>query len=357
MRVRVTFLAQLRAAAGCAHLDLDLPGPVTLEGLVLQVAASAPGLSRYLLRDGRMQPSLLAFQGEEQLESASLLEDGAEVVLMTPIAGGSGLEGPPSSPITGGLSDEEKAIYEWQSWVRGFGWQGQEKLKKSSVLISRVGGVGGVVALQLAAAGVGRLILAHAGALRPGDLNRQVLMSHAGIGQPRVEQAAARLRALNPWVEVVAVPENISDENADRLMKRADLAVGCAPRFSERLALNRAAVRQGKTLVDCAMWEMEVQVLVIAPGASACLECLYPEEPPTWTREFPVLGAVASVAGSFGATEAIKVLTGLESPLVGRILLADLRTMSFRHIQIRRARACRSCGEARIGLEKNEEPR
>src|SRR5688572_30455488 len=91
------------------------------------------------------------------------------------------------------LTDVERAVYEWQTWVPDFGEAGQERLKAASVLVSRVGGVGGNVALQLAAAGVGRLVLAHAGNLRPADLNRQILMSDAGLGAPRAEQAAARL--------------------------------------------------------------------------------------------------------------------------------------------------------------------
>src|SRR5947208_16699505 len=114
------------------------------------------------------------------------------------------------------LTAEELAIYQWQLWVEGFGAEGQLRLKNATVLVSRIGGVGGTLALHLAAAGVGRLILAHAGNLRPDDLNRQLLMSHAGLGQSRVEQAARRLREFNPHVEIVPIAENISDANVDR---------------------------------------------------------------------------------------------------------------------------------------------
>ena len=92
------------------------------------------------------------------------------------------------------LTDEEKAVYEWQIWVPEFGDEGQEKLKGASVLISRVGGLGSVVAYELAAAGVGRLVLAHGGNVKPSDLNRQLLMTHDWLGKPRVESAARRLR-------------------------------------------------------------------------------------------------------------------------------------------------------------------
>jgi len=115
------------------------------------------------------------------------------------------------------LSKAEREIYEWQMWVPEFGESGQEKLKGSTVLISRCGGVGGLAAYELAAAGVGRLILAHAGCLRANDLNRQLLMSHAGIGLPRADQASRRLRELNPFVEVEAVAQNICEEDLSRI--------------------------------------------------------------------------------------------------------------------------------------------
>ncbi len=248
-----------------------------------------------------------------------------------------------SQPIP--LTDEERAIYEWQMWVPDFGAAGQERLKGASVLISRVGGVGGAVAYQLAAAGVGRLILAHAGNLRASDLNRQLLMTHDGLGRPRIETAARRLRELNPRLHVEALAENVSEDNAARLVAMADLVVGCAPLFSERLLLNREAVRQRKPLVDCAMFELEAQLTTIVPGRTPCLACLVPEPPPAWKRAFPVFGAVAGTIGSMGAMEAIKVLAGLGEPLLGRLLLCDLRSMSFRTLPIQRRAECGVCGD------------
>jgi molybdopterin-synthase adenylyltransferase len=243
------------------------------------------------------------------------------------------------------LTDAERSVYEWQLWVAGFGEAGQERLKGASVLVSRCGGVGGVVAYQLAAAGVGRLVLAHAGEVRANDLNRQLLMSHEAIGRPRVEQAARRLRELNPFVEVETVAENVTEDNAERLVGRADLVMSCAPLFRERLLLNRAAVAQGKPLVDCAMYELEMQLTTVVPGRTPCLACLYPEEPPAWKREFPVFGAVAGTVACLGAMEAIKVLAGLGEPLLGKMLVADLRDMTFRKVAVTRRAGCLVCGE------------
>jgi molybdopterin/thiamine biosynthesis adenylyltransferase len=244
------------------------------------------------------------------------------------------------------MTDDERALYEWQRGVTGFDDAGQERLKAATVLVSRCGGVGGSVAYQLAAAGVGRLILAHAGNLRPDDLNRQLLMSHATIGSCRVEQAARRLREFNPFVEVVPVVENVTPENVDRLVSQADAVAACAPVFRERLLLNQAAVQQNKPLVDCAMFELELQLTTVLPGRSACLACLYPEEPPAWQRRFPVFGAVAGTVGSLGAMEVIKVLAGIGASLAGRMLIGDLGAMRFRTVGLRRRADCAVCQAA-----------
>ena len=242
------------------------------------------------------------------------------------------------------LTDEERAVYEWQMWTPDFGEAGQERLKGASVLISRCGGLGSVVAYELAAAGVGRLVIAHAGNVKPSDLNRQLLMTHAGLGKSRVELAARRLRELNPRLEVVPVDENLNDNNAERLVGEVDLIVDCAPLFEERFLMNREAVRQGKTMVECAMYELEANITTIWPGRTPCLSCLFPEPPPTWKREFPVFGAVSGSVGCMGAMEAIKVLAGFGDPLYGKLLTYDLRTMQFSKLAIRRDPDCAVCG-------------
>ena len=242
------------------------------------------------------------------------------------------------------LSDEERATYEWQMWVPDFGESGQEKLKGATVLVSRIGGLGSVVAYELAAAGVGRLILAHAGNIRPSDLNRQLLMTYAGLGQPRVEVARRRLLDLNPRLRIETIAENLHDGNADRLVAQADVVVDCAPLFEERFAMNRAAVHRGVPLVECAMYDMETHLFTVIPGQTACLRCLYPQQPAAWKRQFPVFGAVSGSVACLGAVEAIKLIANFGQPLSGQMLVANLRTMEFRKIQLRRRPDCPVCG-------------
>jgi molybdopterin/thiamine biosynthesis adenylyltransferase len=249
-------------------------------------------------------------------------------------------DNPPGTP---GLEPGELERYAWQLDVAKFGEAGQLKLKRATVLVTRVGGVGGAVAYELAAAGVGRLVLAHAGNLRVDDLNRQLLMTSDWIGKPRVESAARRLRELNPRVEVFPIGENASEENAARLIAEADVVVDAAPLFAERYALNRACVAARKPLVESAMFALELHLTTLVPGRTPCLECLYPGNPSWWQRRFPVLGAVAGTAGCLAAMEVIKVLTGCGVPLAGRMLIADLGTNAFRTVRIARRPECPVC--------------
>lgn len=242
------------------------------------------------------------------------------------------------------LTDEERATYEWQMWARGFGEEGQTRLKNSSALVSRIGGLGGPVALELAAAGIGKLVLAHGGNLKPSDLNRQILMTHDWIGKPRIESAVRRLKELNPRVEIEAIPENISEANANALVSRVDIVFDCAPMFEERFAINRACVQLGKPLIDAAMFELEGQVTTIIPGETPCLQCLYPEIPPGWKRQFPVFGAVSCLAACIAVMEGIKLLSGMGPALAGKMLYYDTRTMRMRTLPLTRRNDCAVCG-------------
>ena len=244
-----------------------------------------------------------------------------------------------------GLTPEERAVYEWQMWVPGFGEAGQEKLKSASALVSRVGGLGGPLALSLAAAGIGRLVLAHGGNLKPADLNRQILQTADQVGKPRIESIVRRLKALNPRVAVEGVPENVTEANAARLVGAVDLVFDCAPLFAERFLMNRECVRQGKPLIEAAMFSLEGQVTTIIPGKTPCLACLYPETPPGWKREFPVIGAVPALAAQIAAMEGLKLIIGMGPALAGTLLYYDTGSMTFQKIPIARRPNCPVCGQ------------
>jgi molybdopterin/thiamine biosynthesis adenylyltransferase len=124
----------------------------------------------------------------------------------------------------------------------------------------------------------------------------------------------------------------------------ADVVFDCAPLFRERLLLNRECVRLGKPLIEAAMFELEGQLTTIIPGQTPCLACLYPEIPPGWKREFPVIGAVSATVANLAALEGIKLIAGFGELLTGKLLIFDARTMAFRKIALKRNPDCPVCG-------------
>jgi molybdopterin/thiamine biosynthesis adenylyltransferase len=194
---------------------------------------------------------------------------------------------------------------------------------------------------------VGRLVLAHGGPLQISDLNRQLLQTRSQVGQPRMDSILRRLGELNPDCELIGIPENISAGNADEVVAKADIVVDAAPLFQERLALNAAARRAGKPLVECAMHALEASVTTFLPGRTGCLACYVPEVPPSWKRQFPVFGAVSGTAACIGAMEVIKLITGVGEPLAGEMLCMNLGNVSFRRVKLPRRADCQVCG--RVG--------
>jgi len=242
------------------------------------------------------------------------------------------------------LGRDEQETYAWQMDVTGLGEAAQRRLKAATVMVSRVGGLGGEVAMQLAAAGIGRLVLAHGGVVKASDLNRQLLMSAGAVGTPRMECVVDRIRALNPRVAVVAEPRHVTESNAARLVGLADVVVDCAPLFAERYLMNREAMRRGIPMVEAAVRDVELHVTTFQRGTTGCLRCLYPDDSTEWRRRFPVVAPVPGVAGSLAAMEVLKVLTGMGRPLLGRMLVADLGTLEFRTLKLHRIVDCPVCG-------------
>ena len=241
------------------------------------------------------------------------------------------------------LSAEELVRYARQLGPGVLSEEGQRRLKGSTALVTRVGGMGGPAAMSLVMAGVGRVIVAHGGELISPDLNRQVLGSEQDLGQPRAERFAQCLRAMNRFVAVEALDHEPDDGEALRLARQADVVLSCPPTFAERLRLNRAAVASGTPLVDAAQWGATGTLLAVRPGHTACLRCLYPEDPP-FEEMFPVIGAISSAVGSLAALEAIKILAGIGKPLFGRLWLIDGLRGASSLVDLKRNPDCPCCG-------------
>ena len=191
-----------------------------------------------------------------------------------------------------GLSPEELTRYARQIGPGCLSEEAQRRLKNSTALVARAGGMGGPAALALVMAGVGRVMIAHGGELISPDLNRQVLGCEQALGKPRAPHFAEYLRSMNRFVAVEAIDHEPDDEESQRLAHGAEVVLSCSPTFAERLRWNLAAIRAGVPLVDAAQWGMAGTLIAVDPGRTACLRCLYPTEP-EFEEMFPVLGAIS----------------------------------------------------------------
>lgn len=243
------------------------------------------------------------------------------------------------------LTPTELERYRRQMMLPGFGEAGQRKLKDTTALVTGVGGLGGTAALYLAVAGVGKLILVRGGNLKRDDMNRQILMTDDWVGKPRVFKAKETLAAINPDIEIEAICEFVTVENVDSLVRSVDLALDCAFDFNERTLLNAACVRWGKPMVEAAMNDMEAYLTTIIPGKTPCLSCIFPEIP-EWDRwGFGVLGAVSGTLACLAALEAVKLITGLGDPLLGKLLTMDLARAEFAKRRPYQDPNCPVCGD------------
>jgi len=244
------------------------------------------------------------------------------------------------------LSREELVRYERQIPV--IGREGQEKLKRSTVLIAGAGGLGSASALYLAAAGVGRLIIVDPQDVELSNLNRQVLHWTSDIGRAKVESAREKLRRLNPNVEVEVYREELTEELARRLVSRADIVIDALDNWEARFLLNRVCVELGKPFIHAGVEGFYGQMLVVVPGKGPCLQCLLPRQPPSRSG-VPVLATTPGVLGLLQATEAIKLLTGVGEPTIGRLIIYDGYSMTFSEVRVRRRPDCPVCSRIRHG--------
>lgn len=221
--------------------------------------------------------------------------------------------------------------------------EAQQRLYSSTVLVSRVGGLGGPLAQSLAVAGVGRIVLFHESALLDEDLHRMVLMDPDGVGEPRAPQAVETLYRLGrPGFEAVGFDERVTPVSAARWMRECDVAIGAAPTYEERLTLNDAALSAGKPFVDAAMYGDETHVLCVKPGTGACLRCLVPEPPP-WRADFPVLGAVSAMIGNLAASLVVRILAGAGPIPWGEFIHFDAERITLTKAEVPRRDDCAAC--------------
>lgn len=247
------------------------------------------------------------------------------------------------------MTPDELSRYSRQIILPQIGVDGQQTLRDSRVLLIGMGGLGSPAALYLAAAGVGTLGLADFDTVAGHNLQRQVLHDHARIGDPKIDSAADRLRALDPTIKLELHPAGVNTDNIVELFSKYDLILDGTDNFPTRYMNNDAATLANKPLVYGSVFQFEGQVSVFHPaGGGPCYRCLFPQMPEPGTvpncEEAGVFGALCGVVGSWQAMEAIKVLTNTGEPLIGRLQIIDSLNGETRRIRLKPDPECPRCG-------------
>jgi adenylyltransferase/sulfurtransferase len=246
------------------------------------------------------------------------------------------------------LSKEQRARYSRHLLLPEIGEAGQQSLGAARVLVVGAGGLGSPAALYLAAAGVGTLGLIDNDRVDISNLQRQVLFDTASVGQLKAGQAQARLTALNPDITVIAHPVELCAANVREILSGYDIVLDGSDRLSTRYLVNDACVIYGKSLVSAAIHRFEGQALTYVPGQGPCYRCLFSDSAEGAVpncAEAGVLGVLPGVMGSIQATEAIKLITGAGTPLIGRLLTYDALDMRVREFRFARRKDCAVCGD------------
>ncbi|MCW1915691.1 molybdopterin-synthase adenylyltransferase MoeB [Luteolibacter sp. GHJ8] len=249
------------------------------------------------------------------------------------------------------LSTDEVRRYARHLSVPGVGEEGQRRLKGSSVLMIGTGGLGSPAALYLAAAGIGRIGLIDPDTVDRSNLQRQILHGESWVGKSKLESAAARLREVNPHVELELHSVRFTPENAMDLVSRYDVVLDGCDNFPTRFLSNDACFLLKKPCVYGSIFRFDGQVTVFAPHLGGpCYRCMLPSLPAPGSapscEEAGVLGVLPGVIGSLQAMETIKLLLGIGEPPLGKLLCYDALSTSFRSLRLRRDPACRLCGDA-----------
>ena len=251
------------------------------------------------------------------------------------------------------LSDTNLERYARQVIMPDIGEDGQERLLAARVLIVGAGGLGTPVILYLAAAGIGTISLIDGEYVELSNLNRQITHTTASIGDAKVDQAAAMARALNPAITITPIQGRLEDGNMDTLLASHDLVIDCSDNGETRYRIGDGAHRHGIPLVFGGAVRTEGQLGVFHSGIAGqpgtpCYRCVFPDMPDLQQApgcsEAGILGPVTGVIGSMQALETVKLILGLGSSLIGRLMLFDGRNGSFMEISTAARADCPTCG-------------
>lgn len=249
------------------------------------------------------------------------------------------------------MTDEQLLRYARHLMLDDFGFEGQEILEKSQVLIVGMGGLGSPAAMYLAAAGVGKLWITDDDTVELSNLQRQIIHRTETVGLSKVDSAAQVLVSLNPSVQIERIHHRLSEDEARALIANVDLVLDCSDNYATRQALNRLCFALKKPLVAAAAirWEGIITSFDFRREESPCYACMFDPDDNLGVDNCATLGVISpllGVVGSMQALEAIKLLLGIGETLVGKLAIFNARTSQWKYIELSKSPFCRVCQHA-----------
>ncbi len=332
----------------------------TVGDVLQKLSDGYPDLRHHLFtEDGALRNFVNVYVNDDDIrylkQHDTELKPGDAVTIVPAVAGGKPVaetSAPPKGLVSSEgvtLSKEEIERYSRHLIIPEFTIEGQKKLKAASVLIIGTGGLGSPLALYLAAAGIGKLGLVDFDVVDATNLQRQIIHGTSDVGRPKLDSAKDGILDINPNVEVETYNTFLNSDNALDIMRPYDVIIDGTDNFPTRYLVNDACVLLGKPNVYGSIFRFEGQASVFWAGKGPCYRCLYPEPPPPGLvpscAEGGVIGVLPGIIGVIQATEAVKIITGIGEPLMGRLLLYNALNMTFRELKLRKDPECPICGE------------
>ena len=325
----------------------------TVGEVLTALVTTYPDLKKNLYNDeGKLRSFVNVYLNDEDIrylnKDKTPVAAGDTLSIVPSIAGGA--DAPPVS-----LSNEEVLRYSRHLILPEVGMEGQLKLKASKVLLVGTGGLGAPLALYLTAAGIGRIGLVDFDVVDHTNLQRQVIHGTKDVGKPKIDSAIESMADINPNVVVDRHEVALTSENAFDIIKDYDIVVDGTDNFPTRYLVNDTCVLLGKPNVYGSIFRFEGQSTIFATEGGPCYRCLYPEPPPPGLvpscAEGGVLGILPGIIGLIQATETVKLILGIGTSLIGRLMLYDALNMKFRELKLRRNPECPICGDNRTITE------
>ena len=339
---------------------VELDG-ATVGELLQSLTTKYSGLKQHLYAaDGKLRSFVNVYVNDDDIrylqKDQTPVKPGDTVSIIPSVAGGSPTTsthavppGPTASETLPDLSGDEIKRYSRHLIMPEVGLDGQRRLKAAKVLCIGAGGLGSPAAMYLAAAGVVTLGIVDFDVVDFSNLQRQLLHGTPDVGRSKLDSAKDRLNALNPNVHIETYDAALSSENALGLFEPYDVILDGTDNFPTRYLVNDACVLTGKPNAYGSIFRFEGQASVFGTKGGPCYRCLYPEPPPPGMvpscAEGGVLGVLCASIGSIQVTEAIKLITGIGDPLLGRLMIYDALDMNYRTVKVRKDPDCAVCGE------------